>query len=281
MTSLQKSADAPWFVDAPLTYLAQSSEKPTVQRVKADAPERSGNFEQISVPIYDGRPFASQFTLDRDGFAFRHHTTALAHFDDDETIRRLYYPEVAQLVKDATGASDVFIFDHTVRIEDDGKRDSKSVRAPVQVVHNDYTEKSGPIRIRELLPQETAEAYLGGRFAQVNVWRPIGAPVQTTPLAVADAQSFAPEDFVPTDLVYGDRTGEIYQFRHNPNHRWFYFPKMTRDEALFLKGYDSKNGGTARFTAHTAFANPEAPADAPPRESIEVRTFVSFGPENQ
>lgn len=277
MASSLKSVDAPWFVEAPLTYLAQSSDKPTVQRINAEVPERSGNFEQKIMPIYDGRPFATQFTLDRDGFAFRHHESALADFDDEAVIREIYYPEIADLVKETTGASDVFIFDHTVRMEDDSKREDKAVRAPVQVIHNDYTEKSGPARIRELLPLETAEAYLAGRFAQVNVWRPIGAPVQTTPLAIADARSFAREDFVPTDLVYGDRTGEIYQFRHNPNHRWFYFPKMTRDEALFLKGYDSKNGGTARFTAHTAFANPDAPANAPPRESIEVRTFVSFG----
>lgn len=277
MASNLRLADAPWFVDAPLTYLADSSQRPTVQRTNAEAPERSGEFEQKTVSIYDGRPFAAQFALDRDGFAFRHAKTALTDFDDEEAIRAIYYPEVTQLVKEATGASDVFVFDHTIRIEEDGKREDKAVRAPVQVVHNDYTEKSGPVRIRDLLPPDIAEAYLAGRVAQVNVWRPIGKPVETTPLAVADAKSIAPEDFVPTDLVYGDRTGEVYQFRHNPNHRWFYFPKMTRDEALLLKGYDSKNGGTARFTPHTAFSNPEAPADAPPRESIEVRTFVSFG----
>ena len=85
-------------------------------------------------------------------------------------------------------------------------------------------------------------------------------------------------DEVPPSKVSVQHAVEIYQFHHNPAHRWFYFPDMTRNEALLLKGYDSATDGTARFTAHTAFINPEAPADAPPRESIEVRTFVAFGP---
>ena len=33
----------------------------------------------------------------------------------------------------------------------------------------------------------------------------------------------------------------------------------------------------ARFAPHTAFIDPTAPQDAPPRESIELRTFVIFG----
>jgi hypothetical protein len=281
MATILKTTDAPRFVTTDLTYLAPTSVKPTVHTSAsqvADSPTRTGEFEQRRVPIFDGRPFAQQFSLDHEGFELHRHKTAVTNFMDDEVIRDVYYPEIAELVKKATGASDVFIFDHTVRIEEDTKRENNARRAPVQVVHNDYTAKSGPVRIRDLLPPDKANAYLTGRFAQINVWRSIGAPVKTTPLAVSDAQSIAPADLVPTDLVYGDRTGEIYQFQHNPAHRWFYFPDMTRHEALLLKGYDSATDGTARFTADSAFANPDAPRDALPRESIEVRTFVSFAP---
>jgi hypothetical protein len=191
-------------------------------------------------------------------------------------VRTIYYPEVEQLVKAATGASRVVIFDHTVRIEDAAQRGERAVRAPVRVVHNDYTVRSGRQRVRDLLDADDAETFLHHRFAVVNVWRSIGAPVETTPLAIADAQSIAPADFVATDLVYPDRTGEIYQVAYSPNHRWFYFPKMRRDEALLLKCYDSATDGRARFTAHTAFDDPTAPDDAPPRESIEVRTLISY-----
>ncbi|MEE9596730.1 MAG: CmcJ/NvfI family oxidoreductase [Acidiferrobacterales bacterium] len=270
----------PSVVQAPLNYLVQADEKPVVYTATpgATASERSGTFEWQTVSIADGRPVVDRLSLDGAGFELRPHDTAVSSFYDDEEVRTIYYPEVEQLVKAATGASRVVIFDHTVRIEDAAQRNEKAVRAPVRVVHNDYTVRSGRQRVRDLLEADDAETFLQHRFAVVNVWRSIGAPVETTPLAIADAQSVAPADFVATDLVYPDRTGEIYQVAYSPNHRWFYFPKMRRDEALLLKCYDSATDGRARFTAHTAFDDPTAPDDAPPRESIEVRTLISYAP---
>jgi hypothetical protein len=268
----------PSAVQAPLNYLVKADEKPVVYMATpgAAASERSGSFEWRTVSIADGRPVVDRLSLDGAGFELRPHDTAVSNFHDDEEVRTIYYPEVEQLVKAATGVSRVVIFDHTVRIEDAAQRDERAVRAPVRVVHNDYTVRSGRQRVRDLLDADDAETFLHHRFAVVNVWRSIGAPVETTPLAIADAQSIAPEDFVATDLVYPDRTGEIYQVAYSPNHRWFYFPKMRRDEALLLKCYDSATDGRARFTAHTAFDDPTAPNDAPPRESIEVRTLISY-----
>jgi hypothetical protein len=115
---------------------------------------------------------------------------------------------------------------------------------------------------------------LRGRVQIVNVWRPLRGPVQDAPLAVCHAPSVAPADLVPSDLVYPHRTGETYSVTYNPAHRWFYLRGMGTDEALLLKCYDSKTDGRARFTPHTAFDDPTAPADAPPRESIELRTLV-------
>jgi hypothetical protein len=108
----------------------------------------------------------------------------------------------------------------------------------------------------------------------INLWRPIRVPVRDMPLAVCDARSIAPQDLVPSDLVYKERTGEIYSVTYNPAHRWFYLSNMTPDEGLLLKCYDSKTDGRARFAPHTAFRDPTAPADAPHRESIELRTLV-------
>ncbi len=62
--------------------------------------------------------------------------------------------------------------------------------------------------------------------------------------------------------------------KFNPDHRWFYFPEMTADQALLLKCYDSVTDGRARFAPHTAFVDPTTPKDALPRESIELRTLV-------
>jgi hypothetical protein len=64
----------------------------------------------------------------------------------------------------------------------------------------------------------------------------------------------------------------------NPSHRWYYFPRMRRNEAMLIKCYDA-DPGRARFTAHSAFEDPTSPPGAAPRESIEVRTLAFFAPE--
>ena len=51
---------------------------------------------------------------------------------------------------------------------------------------------------------------------------------------------------------------------------------MRRDGAIVFKVYDSEKDGRARFTAHTSFEDPASPADAQPRQSIEMRAFALF-----
>jgi hypothetical protein len=129
-------------------------------------------------------------------------------------------------------------------------------------------------RVRDHLPDAEAQERLRHRFAEINVWRPIRGPVESMPLAVCDAQSIDSKDFVPTDLVYRDKLGEVYRFTYNAQHRWSYFPRLERDEVILLKCYDSKEDGRARFTAHSAFDVPTSPPDAASRESIEVRALT-------
>ena len=153
------------------------------------------------------------------------------------------------------------------------------MREPVRRVHNDYTEWSGPQRVRDLFPAGEAEELLQRRFAVIQVWRPIRKPVRTAPLAIADAGSLAPKDMIATERRYPDRVGEIYHITYNPGHRWLYFPNMQRNEALVFKCYDSRTDGRARFTAHSAFVDPTSPANAAPRESIEIRTLAFWAPD--
>jgi hypothetical protein len=127
--------------------------------------------------------------------------------------------------------------------------------------------------VREHLPEE-ADELLKGRVQVINLWRPIRGPVRDAPLAMCDGQTVAPGDLVASDLIYPSRKGETYSVKYNPNHRWFYVPEMTADEALLLKCYDSATDGRTRFGPHTAFVDPTTPADAPLRESIELRTLV-------
>jgi hypothetical protein len=262
-------------VDAAMTYLADTAIKPVTYNPPPGTGEqrRVGNYGAFRVRVHDARPIAGRLDLDREGFVLARHDTAVLDFYDEAELRDVYYKEVEQLVMAQTGATKVVIFDHTIRVAE--RAVARGLRAPVQLVHNDYTEKSGPQRVRDLLGDE-APSRLRRRFAEYNVWRPIAGPVRMMPLALVDAASIAPGDLVTADLVYRDRTGEIYHGLYNPDHRWFYFPEMKRDEAVLIKCYDSRTDGRARFSLHSAFDDPTTPQDTPPRESIEVRSFAFF-----
>jgi hypothetical protein len=265
-------------VETSLSYLVDSSERAATymyEPSQADPPVPSIKSTRHAASIFDGRSIIGDLSLDRQGFVLLHHATAIKDFYDADAVRATYYPEVEQLVKEATGAVRVVAFDHNVRNLPMAKRKVNGVREPVKFAHNDYTIKSGPQRVRDLFPSE-ADELLKHRFAVINVWRPISGPVQESPIAVCDARSIAQSDWVESDLKYRDRTGEVYSITFNPAHRWFYFPQMQRDEAILLKCYDSKDDGRARFTAHSAFDDPTSPPNAPARESIETRTLVFF-----
>ena len=118
--------------------------------------------------------------------------------------------------------------------------------------------------IHHLLPDE-ADDLQKGRVQVINLWRPIKGPLLDSPLAVCDATTIALDDLVPSDLVYPHRVGETYSVRFNPAHRWYYVPKMRTDEALLLKCCDTSDAVPARYPPHSAFTDPTAPADAPPR----------------
>jgi len=264
------------FVTADLNYLADPLDRPRTYTFEPPSGEPKSNIvpELHSVPIHDIRPIGDTVSLDREGFALVRQTSSVKDFYDETEVRSIYYPEAERLIKEATGADRVFVFDHTVRKRVQGAADRDGgLRQPVARVHVDHTEKSGSQRVRDLIPDE-ADELLKGRVQIINLWRPIRGPLLDSPLAVCDARTVKPDELVASDLVYPQRVGETYSVKYNPDHRWFYVPRMTADEILLLKCFDSKTDGRARFAPHSAFVDPTTPLDAPPRESIELRTLV-------
>ena len=278
--SIQELTDAEIkVVNARLNYLAEATPKPLNYAYDPlCVPMRSGKYLEQNVAVRNGRKQRSKFSLDTNGFVLTEHETAVKYFYDSDEVKSVYYPEVERLLKGLTGAERVVVFDHIVRNPVLAEKGEKGARAPAKLVHNDYTFKSAPRRVRDLLPEE-ADRLLKNRFAEINVWRAIRGPVERSPLALCDASSLGAEEIVPIDLVYRDHVGEIYGFLYNPKHRWFYFPRMTRNEAILLKCYDFMDDGRARFTAHTSFDDPNSPPNAAPRESIEARALVFWAPE--
>jgi hypothetical protein len=265
-------------VETSLNYLVDATEKPVTYtyRPPEGVAARTGRYTKFRTVIRNARPLLAKLSLDKQGFVLVPQQTAVKDFYNDAEVRADYYPEVERLVRESVGAARVLVFDHNVRCRPRAKAGERGIQEPVKVAHNDYTVKSGPQRVRDLLPDE-AEALLKNRFAVINVWRPIRGPVEETPLAVCDARSIAPGDFVTHDLIYRERVGEVYSLAHNSAHRWFYFPHMQRDEVMLIKCYDS-DANRARFTAHSAFDDPTSPPNAAPRESVEVRTIAFFAP---
>jgi len=268
---------APDTVEATLNYIVDDGSKVfTIVATPGGSDARSGGTpDPRRVVIHNGRPQADDFALERDGFRFVRHDTQVKDFYDEDEIKRVYYPEMVELVKAESGAKRVVVFDHTLRTADKEMREAKKIREVVSRVHNDYTEWSAPQRVRDILPDE-ADELLARRFAIIQVWRPIRFPVETNPLAMADARTLAPSDMIISERRAPGRIGQTYAIRYNPNHKWFWFPQMRREEAYVFKVFDSLKDGRARWTAHTAFEDPTTPPHARPRESIEIRTMAFF-----
>ncbi|SMF12979.1 hypothetical protein SAMN06265365_105174 [Tistlia consotensis] len=268
-------------VRAPLTFIVPTETKPRFYSSAwtGGAPQMLFDSERHVVPVHDMRPLEGALSLDREGFELLRHRSAVADLYDDEAIESRYKPEIEDLLKGATGADRVVVFDVTRRSDDGtGARNRDGLRGPASRVHVDYTEASGPQRVRDILGEAEAArlAESGARIVQVNVWRPIRGPVERSPLALADAGTVRPRELVATDQIFPDRVGEIYHLSYAPTQRWYFAPRMTPDEVLLIKGWDSLDDGRARFTPHSAVELPDTPAAAAPRESIEVRTLMIF-----
>lgn len=265
-----------------LGYLSPIDETPysyAYQPPQGQAWENA-NYERVRTPIYDARQ--ARPTIDHEGFELRPAPSEVTNFSDEAQVLSTYYAECADLALQVTGARRAYVFDHLVRRRDPshgelnfGHRSKGQAVPPNGRIHNDYTEASGRRRLGMVLSDPQAAAAVR-RYAIVNIWRSIRAPVRDTPLALCDARTVMTIDLVAGEVRYPRRTGEIYYMLHSPLHRWYYLPEMDVNEAVVFKQYDSQVSGVARFTPHAAFELPDIPADAVPRESIESRCLVVY-----
>jgi hypothetical protein len=252
-------------VSASIGYTARREEKLYFYRYPPPegVAENNVTIDPRVTAISNARPVAEQFSLDREGFALVRQRSAVRDFGDEAQTLALGHPEAAEIVKAATGASRVVVFDHTVRRRT-GESDLTVQRQPVARAHVDQTVKS-----------DHAEALLSRRAAVINVWRPVGRVARDWPLALSDGRSVDPADLMPTDLIFQHRRGETYSLAYNPAQRWYYVPDLGVDECLLLKCWDSDEAVT-RFAPHTGFEDPTTPEGTPPRASIEFRTLAFF-----
>ncbi|KAM0820284.1 hypothetical protein AB5N19_06103 [Seiridium cardinale] len=271
------STIAPHDVDTVLNFFKPNDDGSPPAPVYVNRPETHDRpVEPHPIRIRDITGREDQFTLDKNGFQVHKHTSLEKYFLDDEKIKDEYYKETEQLLKKATGASKIFIFDHTIRRPQPGTQDAtpdgRQLRGPVQHVYIDQTYEAALGRVTFHLPNE-AEKLVKGRVQIINVWRPI-KQVLRDPLALAQADSVSEEDLVPISLIYPTRKGATFVVRYSERHKWFFKYGITPEEVILIKCFDSKTDGRARRVPHTAFVDPTAGDDVPARESIEVRALV-------
>ncbi len=264
------------YVNASMRFAAPMDAEPEIffyepgpERIKIDPV-----YDSHEVRIQDLRGRETEATLNTLGFQLIHIDATVDAFAETNAVKAQYYPAVGALVRDAVGAREVHVFDHNFRSNVVTEKDTANAN-PVRLVHNDYTDLSGPQRLRELMP-DRADALLRCRFAFINLWRPLSHQAEDWPLGVCAARSIEAKDYVTLALRYPDRDGQIYLVRHNPEHEWYYVSRMRTDEALLLKVYDSADDGRARFTPHSAFKDPTSRPGVPTRISIEARTIAFF-----
>jgi hypothetical protein len=275
---------------------------------KVDGPGKSFKLKDHTLPVTSLRGQEANFSTENSGFAVYTSPATEKLFVDDATIRNGYYSEVEAMLRERLPGKvkKVVIFDHTIR-----RRNKDAPRQPVQQVHVDQTPGAAEARVRRHLPADEAEELLKGRYAIINVWRPIENPASDFPLGVIDWRSTEPEDFIKTDLMYPERTpeeddddrgkeripdektwfstegyvakGETFAVAPSERHRFYYVKDMRPEEVMLLKCFDSAGEGEglgrkglAVRTPHTAFFDPQTPESAPGRQSIEVRCLVFY-----
>ena len=231
--------------------------------------------DEHRVLIANMRPHAGELSLERNGFVLLREPSAVTNFYDGAEVQRVYYAEIEALVKRLLGAQKVLVFGEVARSDGTTTGDG---RKPAYGAHVDYGERTVRQFAEDILGREAAAPWFTRRFVLMNLWRPIRT-VYRTPLALCDASSVQANDLNDSEIRGGlndPHRPPLYGFNlsYNPQHRWFYVPRMEPEEILAFKLFDSDRA-RVQWTGHTAFDDPTAAADAPPRESIEIRT-ISF-----
>ncbi|KAF1969078.1 hypothetical protein BU23DRAFT_601764 [Bimuria novae-zelandiae CBS 107.79] len=214
------------------------------------------------------------YSLDSHGFQYCRHTSAEKDFVDEQAIQATYYEECRQLLKEVTGARQVHIFNHKVRRGPTQWHhlgfSNLANRGPVTRTHVDQSYRGAELRLRWEFPGE-ADELVQRRYQIINVWRPI-ATILKDPIATADAGSVPDDDLVAAEMTEDGFKGEQWVVRHNPDHRWYYKHRLTPEEVLLIKCFDS-DSSVAQRSLHSAFEDP-VHRDGISRQSIEVRCLV-------
>ena len=247
---------------------------------------------------YPGLSPSSPECMDKLGVSLGYCESKCGNFYDAAEVERVFYPEMEQLLlKFFPNATDALVYNHDVfdkdykgdRREDQAKKNPGVNANYAYLVHNDLNDNSGRVRCRELLTKnlrnfgreqhytgEQADMKMSRRFVSINLAKPMET-VRQNPFVLCAWPSFADQPYITNYRIYDDRVGETTRFTYRPNHEWYWFPQQKPTEVSMLKCYDSiTDGSVSRWSFHSACVDPTAPADAPCRRNVVVRSYIFF-----
>ena len=260
-------------VEGLVNYIGEMAQRP---RYYANDHSRDMlKLDPRKIAIEDARVRIEAPSLAREGFELVQHTSEIEDFKDTAQVTRLHPQEIEQLLLKVTGADCVVVPGPGVLRFGEGSKDAGkySNSLPARFIHVDVSDATAEQFAHRSLPKNIGRALR--RFAHYNVWRALSPPPQDIPLALCDARSVALADLMCADAVFdvADRpewSFEGWVVRHNSAHRWSYFSRMTRGEAIIFKTNDS-DPAQPHCVPHSAFDDPSCPKGVPTRASIEMR----------
>ncbi len=242
----------------------------------ADRARSQWPYAPHEVKIHDMRPHRDELTLEKNAICLLNRPTAVRDFYDREEVERVYLPEVIDLIQELTGADKVITFGLMTRTNNPAAPEGN---LPAFGAHVDYGDRTTREQIVLALGEEEAAQWLDGRYILTNVWRPIKT-VRSAPFAICDGSTVAESDLCES-IVYGGlgnpNRPPLYghAVSYNENQQWYWAPEMQPDEVFLFKLFDS-DPSAVQWAAHSSFSYPGLDPDAPPRESVEVRTIALF-----
>jgi len=258
--------------------------------------------KEYEIDVHDIRKFDPQPTLIGNGYQLVDIPTVVTEEqfraskiteEGKAFIEDVYFKECKRIIEEVTGGAGLIMpVSFRIREQTGAKEDTNekigSVEAryaPRPVAHLDRDPPTAVTVLEDTVGQKKAQELLSkyDRWAQVNVWRPIGNPATMWPLC------FINHDRIP-DWSYDSHVGHVWSrndprvadrgkksydcvVKHDDRYDYHYVSSLKPEECLVFCSFDS----VPKFAVpHSAFWDNGAPADAPDRRSIEVRSLVFF-----
>jgi hypothetical protein len=251
--------------------------------------------DRVALPVSIRNGREANLDYEKCGFTLLEHESAVSNWRDEDEVSHVHRPEAEQVARDFLGCAHAMAYTPIIRSPETAL--THADYAPIEFVHCDFTDDYRPmiesdsraysVFIRPFLSEHGLtrdDIRSAGRVVLLQLWRNIGNEQPDYPLAFCDASTTSREDL--GRMIVPEYGGERLEFEiyfanapsQPSSHHWYTYPRMKIDECVAFRTYDSlyAEKGEPHWTLHSAFRDTTLGADAPRRESVEMRILCLF-----